>query len=91
MTEFTGPNLTAFANAGVRYGRNRLRHHSIVLYGVFACNDGFLAIAIEHDAEWRVFCERVLDRPDAGADPELSTKRAAAGALAWTRPGSPMA
>lgn len=73
MTEFTGPNLTAFANAGVRHGRNRLRHHSIVPYGIFACNDGFLAIAIEHDAEWRVFCERVLDRPDAGADPELST------------------
>lgn len=61
MTEFTGPNLIAFTNAGVRYGRNRLRHHSIVPYGIFACSDGFLVIAIEHDAEWGVFCERVLE------------------------------
>ena len=75
MSEFTGPNLTAFANAGVRYERNRLRHHSIVPYGIFASSDGFLAIAIEHDAEWRVFCAQVLDRPDLAADPGLSTNQ----------------
>jgi itaconate CoA-transferase len=73
MSDFTGPNLTAFANAGVSYERNRVRHHSIVPYGIFASSDGFLAIAIEHDAEWRVFCAQVLDRPDLAADPELST------------------
>jgi len=30
MTEFAGPNLTAFANSGVEYERRRLRHHNVV-------------------------------------------------------------
>jgi formyl-CoA transferase len=75
MTEFAGANLTAFANAGVRYPRNRSRHHNIVPYGVFQCSDGFMAIAIEHDAEWRDFCTSVLGRPDLAADPGLATNQ----------------
>jgi len=64
MTEFAGPNLTAFANAGVRYGRWRLRHHSIVPYGIYGCADRHLVIAIEHDEEWVRFCREVIGRPD---------------------------
>jgi formyl-CoA transferase len=75
MTEFAGANLTAFANGGVRYPRNRSRHHNIVPYGVFQCSDGFMAIAIEHDAEWRDFCTSVLGRPDLAADPGLATNQ----------------
>ena len=75
MTEFAGPNLTAFANAGIRYPRNRSRHHNIVPYGVFECRDGFMAIAIEHDGEWRTLCEQVLDRPDLANDAGLATNQ----------------
>jgi formyl-CoA transferase len=64
MTEFAGPNLTAFANSGVEYDRRRLRHHNIVPYGIYECSDGHIAIAVEHDKEWAVFCQKVLDRPD---------------------------
>jgi itaconate CoA-transferase len=73
MTEFAGPNLTAFANAGLRYPRNRSRHHNIVPYGVFECSDGFIAIAIEHDGEWRTFCEDVLGQPNLAEDPTLAS------------------
>ncbi|HZU16866.1 MAG TPA: CaiB/BaiF CoA-transferase family protein [Candidatus Dormibacteraeota bacterium] len=64
MTEFAGPNLTAFANSGVRYERRRLRHHNIVPYGVYACADRHLVIAVEHDQEWERFCREVIARPD---------------------------
>lgn len=64
MTEFAGPNLTAFANSGVRYERRRLRHHNIVPYGVYACADRHLVIAVEHDEEWERFCREVIERPD---------------------------
>jgi crotonobetainyl-CoA:carnitine CoA-transferase CaiB-like acyl-CoA transferase len=75
MTEFAGPNLTAFANAGVRYPRNRLRHHNIVPYGVFQCSDGHIAIAVEQDAEWRLLAEHVLQRPDLAARTDLATNK----------------
>jgi len=64
MTEFAGPNLTAFANSGVEYERRRLRHHNIVPYGIYECSDGHIAIAVEHDKEWVVLCQKVLDRQD---------------------------
>lgn len=64
MTEFAGPNLTAFANSGVEYERRRLRHHNVVPYGIYESSDGHIAIAVEHDKEWVVFCNQVLDRPD---------------------------
>ena len=64
MTEFAGPNLTAFANSGVEYERRRLRHHNIVPYGIYECSDGHIAIAVEHDKEWVVLCQKVLERPE---------------------------
>jgi formyl-CoA transferase len=73
MTEFAGPNLTAFANSDVRYRRNRLRHHNIVPYGIFRCSDGHIAIAIEQDSEWRTLTAQVLLRPDLAARADLAT------------------
>jgi formyl-CoA transferase len=72
MAEFVAPNLTAFANAGIRYERNRSRHHAIVPYGIFECADGPLALAIEHDDEWRTFTNQILQRPDLDC-PEYAT------------------
>lgn len=75
MTELAGPNLTAFANAGVSYERNRIRHHNIVPYGVFDCSDRQIAIAIQQDSEWRTFSEHVLERPDLAAREDLGANQ----------------
>jgi itaconate CoA-transferase len=72
MTEFAGPNLTAWANAGVRYERNRQRHHAIAPYGIFACLDGHIAIATHQDAEWLRLAD-CLGRPDLAARNEFQT------------------
>ena len=72
MTEFAGPNLTAFANAGVHYARFRDRHHAIVPYGIFACREGHIALAVQQDTEWQrlTVC---IERPDLGARGDLAT------------------
>lgn len=72
MTEFAGPNLTAFANAGVSYGRFRSRHHSIVPYGLFRCKDGQIAIAVQQDSEWQRLAA-CIGRPDLAARADLAT------------------
>ncbi len=73
MGEFTGPDLTAFANSGVAYQRNPLRHNRIVPYGIFVCRDGQITFAVEHDSEWRSFCQGVLNRPELSHDPRFAT------------------
>ena len=71
--EFLGPMLTSSINADVRYERFPQHHHAIAPYGVFACRDGQIVIAIEQDAEWRRFCELVLDAPDNADRPEYAS------------------
>ena len=57
-----------------RYGgrqppRLGLRHPSIQPYGVYRCGDATpILLAIQNEREWRVFCERVLGRPDFATD-----------------------
>lgn len=72
MTEFAGPNLTAWANAGVRYERQRQRHHTISPYGIFACADGHIGLAIHQDAEWLRLTECIARR-DLGIRGDLAT------------------
>jgi len=72
MTEFAAPNLTAYANAGIKHARHRSRHHAIVPYGVFPCQGGHIAIAVEQDAEWLRFCHEVIRRPDLAAREDLA-------------------
>src|SRR5262249_41176206 len=68
--EFAGPMLISFLNAGVLYPRLPDRHHAIAPYGVFQCSDGSeLLVAIQTDAEWRVFAARMLGSPELGDDP----------------------
>ena len=74
--EFLGPMLTSAVNAGVRYERLPQHHHAIAPYGVFACRDGQVVIAIEQDAEWQRFCELVLDAPETATRPEYATNLA---------------
>ena len=51
-----------------------LAHPSIAPYGVFRTGDGDdILIAVQNDREWRVLCDKILGRPDLGADPRHAT------------------
>src|SRR5581483_1304612 len=66
--------LISYLNAGVVYPRLPDRHHAIAPYGVFHCADGrSVLVAVEHDSDWRVFAEAVLDRPELADDPRCAT------------------
>ncbi|HSH42339.1 MAG TPA: CaiB/BaiF CoA-transferase family protein [Arenicellales bacterium] len=48
-------------------------HAAICPYGPFAAGDGgVVMLGLQNEREWRVFCERVLERPDLVADPRFS-------------------
>jgi formyl-CoA transferase len=72
--EFAGPMLLSYLNADVIYPRLPDRHHAIAPYGVFRCADGArLLVAVQNDAEWRVFAKRVIGRPELADDPRYAT------------------
>ncbi|AMN47066.1 carnitine dehydratase [Steroidobacter denitrificans] len=53
------------ADSGCHPQRIGLAHPSIAPYGAFTTKDRHaVLISIQNDREWRVFCERVLERPD---------------------------
>jgi itaconate CoA-transferase len=75
--EFLGPMLLSYLNSGVVYPRLPDRHHAIAPYGVFRCSDGTaILLAVEQDAEWRLFVSAVLARPDLADDPRFVTNLA---------------
>jgi itaconate CoA-transferase len=75
--EFLGPMLLSYLNSGIVYPRLPDRHHAIAPYGVFECNDGTaILLAIEQDAEWRLFVSDVLARPDLADDPRFMSNLA---------------
>lgn len=54
--------------------RSGASHATIYPYGPFAAGDGKTVIlGLQNEREWRVFCERVLERPELAADPRFST------------------
>lgn len=59
--------------AGQVAGRHGTAHPSIVPYQVFPCQDGYLMIGAGNDQQFRLFCEKVLDRPDLPVDARFST------------------
>jgi itaconate CoA-transferase len=72
--EFAGPMLVSFLNAGLIYPRLPDRHHAISPYGIFSCADGArLLVAVQNDAEWAVFADRVIGRPELAQDPRYET------------------
>jgi crotonobetainyl-CoA:carnitine CoA-transferase CaiB-like acyl-CoA transferase len=56
-----------------------LRHPTIAPYGVFACRDGDILLAIQNEREWKRFCAEVLGDAALAADPRFKdvTARAA--------------
>jgi itaconate CoA-transferase len=72
--EFAGPMLVSFLNAGVIYPRLPDHHHAISPYGIFRCADGArLVVAVQNDAEWAIFADRVIGKPELADDPRYAT------------------
>jgi crotonobetainyl-CoA:carnitine CoA-transferase CaiB-like acyl-CoA transferase len=44
--------------------------------GMFRCSDGDIVLTVGNDAQYRKFCEWVLERPDLGEDKRFSTNKA---------------
>ena len=62
-------NYFATGETPVRYGNG---HPNIVPYETFPTADGYIALAIGSDGQYRKFCETV-DRPDLGDDERFQT------------------
>jgi itaconate CoA-transferase len=66
-----------FAEHGQPPRRSGLTHPSLAPYGVFSTADGVpILISIQNDREWVALCNKVLDRPELGADPRFATSPA---------------
>ncbi len=54
--------------------RAGMAHPSISPYSAFSTRDGqLILISIQSDREWRMLCERFLQRPELGLDPRFAT------------------
>ena len=71
--EWMGSPLSYFLGSGRMLARAGTRHNLIVPYGPYRCREGaFINLAIQNQAEWRRFCEMVLERPDLVDDPRFT-------------------
>jgi itaconate CoA-transferase len=69
IMEWMSP-LSLMAEHGPHPKRAGDRHASIVPYGPYRTGDGRqVVLAVQNDAEWRRFCDQVIDRPDLVEDP----------------------
>lgn len=73
LTEWMMPPLYVWHGTGRAPGRVGVRHNMIVPYGAYACADGAVMFAVQHDREWRRFCAGVLERPELADDPRFVT------------------
>lgn len=53
--------------------RAGMRHNMIVPYGLYSTRDGAVNVAVQTPAQWKRFCEDVIDRPDLTADEHFAT------------------
>jgi crotonobetainyl-CoA:carnitine CoA-transferase CaiB-like acyl-CoA transferase len=59
-------------HAGRATGRHGLAHAAIYPYSRYACRDGDVVIAVQHQGEWARFSDGVLGRPDLTHDPRFA-------------------
>jgi itaconate CoA-transferase len=64
-----------YANCGgIPFRPSGPYHAAIFPYGPFHTNDGkTVIIGIQNEREWKVFCERVLQRPELASDPRFES------------------
>ena len=70
LTSYYGLEALALAKDPPRYGN---AHPSIVPYGVFQAADGPLVITVGNNAQFKRFCDQVINRPELAADPRFAT------------------
>jgi crotonobetainyl-CoA:carnitine CoA-transferase CaiB-like acyl-CoA transferase len=70
LTSYYGLEALALAQDPPRYGN---AHPSIVPYGVFQAADGPLVITVGNNAQFKRFCDQVINRPELAADPRFAT------------------
>ncbi|GJD86890.1 Acetyl-CoA:oxalate CoA-transferase [Methylobacterium hispanicum] len=70
LTSYYGLEAMVQGRDPARYGN---AHPSIVPYGVFEAGDGPIVLTVGNNAQYRRFCEQVLERPDLCADPRFAS------------------
>ena len=70
ITSYYGLEALVQGKDPPRYGN---AHPSIVPYGVFQAADGPLLITVGNNAQFRRFCEKVIDRADLAGDARFAT------------------
>jgi crotonobetainyl-CoA:carnitine CoA-transferase CaiB-like acyl-CoA transferase len=73
LTEWVSPPLYVWHGTGTVPARVGVRHNMIVPYGAYACADGQVMFAIQNAAEWRRFCDQVMQQPVLADDERFST------------------
>jgi crotonobetainyl-CoA:carnitine CoA-transferase CaiB-like acyl-CoA transferase len=54
-----------------------MRHHYVTPYGPYLASDGvYVNLAVATGEDWKIFCERVIERPDLLEDARFKTSEA---------------
>jgi crotonobetainyl-CoA:carnitine CoA-transferase CaiB-like acyl-CoA transferase len=62
---------------GEEPARVGMRHHYVTPYGPYlACDAVYVNLAVATAEDWKVFCEKVIERPDLLEDPRFKTSEA---------------
>jgi crotonobetainyl-CoA:carnitine CoA-transferase CaiB-like acyl-CoA transferase len=73
LAEWMGQPWYQARYSGAPPARNAARHASIAPYGPFATADGTVIFGLQNEREWRLFCSRVLQRPELADDPRFDS------------------
>ncbi len=61
-------------HAGEEPGRVGMRHHYVCPYGPYLAGDGeYVNLAVASPADWKVFCEVAIEKPELLTDPRFAT------------------
>ncbi|HEX2552190.1 MAG TPA: CoA transferase [Microvirga sp.] len=72
MADWMSVPLLHHTYAGRATARHGLSHASIYPYSRYACRDGDVVLAVQHQGEWARFCAGVLGSPELAADPRFA-------------------
>jgi itaconate CoA-transferase len=62
---------------GEEPARVGMRHHYVTPYGPYLASDGvYVNLAVATAEDWKIFCERVIERPDLKEDARFKTSEA---------------
>ncbi|HVT39076.1 MAG TPA: CaiB/BaiF CoA-transferase family protein [Gemmatimonadaceae bacterium] len=73
LTEWMMPPLYVWLGTHTSPARVGVRHNMVVPYGLYACADGSVLLAVQSDREWRRLCADVMEVPALADDPRFVT------------------